>query len=194
MPCKGAFSNAFAPAFDLGGVQLPVLLSSREEVESIFSADGVTLRIDDDMDGVTDGMDGTANDTQKLIDALAEASDEAYERLWRYDNDVLECTYYVRRRVSYIAAHLLSIRRGNPGQYCDMAERYLKDFEEIKYGRKHIPGVPQRRSYQPTMSNVVVDHRHSYAKLRVAQEISEGPTDPKQQEDTLPYGYRGWWF
>ena len=187
------FGGSFAVAVTTE--PLPTLLSSRAEVESIFSEIGIKLRIDDDLDGVTDGTGGTANDTQKLIDALVEASDEGYENLWQYKPEDLALSLWVRRRVSYIACHLISIRKGNPGQYCDKYEQYLQQFKDVRRGKKQIPRLAKTRLYTATMSNVVVDHWHGYQKLRTMTEASEGATDPRQFEDRIPFrGYYGWWF
>lgn len=173
---------------------IPLLLSSREEVESIFSIDGIDLRIDDQDDGVTDGTGGTNNDEEYLKDALIEASDEGYERLLiKYDDDVLAESLWVRRRVSYIACHLLSLRKGNPGQYVDMYNRYLAAFDKVVNGGFIVRLVP-RGNFQPTVSNLVVDNWHHTQKLRVTVDNSEGPRDGKQFEDTVFRGFRGWWF
>ncbi len=174
----------------------PLLLSSRPEVESIFSADGIDLRIDDDDDLVTDGEGGTANDEQFLIDALIEASDEGYMRLQvRYDDDVLADSLWVRRRASYIACHILSTRKGNPAQYCAQYERYLKDFDKVaKGGEYFIPRVKPRANFQPTMSNMAITHWHGVAKIRVLTTVSEGPEDGRQFVDNVHFGFRGFWF
>lgn len=173
----------------------PLLLSSRLEVESIFSADGVDLRIDDDDDGVTAGEGGTPNDEQFLIDALIEASDEGYIRLLvRYDEDPIAESLWVRRRASYIAAHVLSTRKGNPAQYCAQYDRYLADFDKIASGTRFIPRAKPRANFQPTMSNVVVTHWHGIQKIRVVTLASEGPEDGRQFPDTTQFGFRGWWF
>lgn len=176
-------------------VQAPLLLSSRPEIESIFSSNGVNLRIDDDDDGVTTGVGDTNNDEGYLIDALVEGSDETYMRLLsRYLAVDLETSSWVRRRTSYIVCHLLSMRKGNPAQYCDMYERYLKAFEEIKSGKYFIPFLKPRGNFAPTMSNLAVDHWFPSQKLRTMVAISEGPTDPKQFADNVNFGYRGFWF
>ncbi len=172
----------------------PLLLSSREEVESIFSTDGINLRIDDQDDGVTDGTGGTNNDEAYLIDALIEASDEGYQRLLvKYDDDVLAESLWVRRRVSYVACHLLSMRKGNPAQYVDMYDRYLASFDKVANGG-FVPRAKPRGNFQPTMSNIVVDNWHTIQKVRVQVDSSEGPNDPKQFVDTVFRGFRGWWF
>jgi len=173
----------------------PLLLSSRPEVESIFSVDGIDLRIDDGDDGVTDGTGGTDNDTQLLIDALIEASDDAYQQLLgRYEDVVLETSTWVRRRVSYICCNLISTRKGNPAQYCEQSEKYMKAFQDIKLGREFIPRLKPRADFSPTMSNVAVDHWHGVAKIRTIVDASEGPRDPKQFEDNVFRGFRGFWF
>lgn len=176
----------------------PLLLSSRQEVESIWSIDGVDLRIDDGDDGVTAGTGGTANDEQLLIDALIEGSDEAYGRLLgNYEADVLASSLWVRRRVSYIVCHLISLRKGNPAQYCAMYDRYIAAFIRVAAGG-FIPSqgkaLKPRANFQPTMSNVAVDHWHGVQKLRVIVDASEGPRDSKQFEDHVFRGFRGWWF
>ncbi len=172
----------------------PFLLSSRAEVESIFSTDGINLRIDDDDDEVTDGTAGTNNDEQYLIDSLIEGSDEGYQLLLgRYPEATLPDSLWVRRRVSYIVCHLLSLRKGNPAQYCAMYERYLQAFEEVRTGRKFIPRLAPKADFAPTMSNLVVTHWHIAQKIRVSSMNSEGAEDQKQFPDEH-FGFRGWWF
>jgi hypothetical protein len=155
----------------------PLLLTTQGEVESIFSSLAVQLRLDDDDDLVPT--------TQYMTDAIIEASDTAYEYLLHYyDGSVLETSTWVRRRVAYIAAHILSRRCGNPAQYSDEYDKAISDFERIRNGLWFIPRMSTKDDFTPTVSNQVVDYRYSRAKLR---------TDPVTSGDLGQGRPIDWW-
>ena len=171
----------------------PPVLTTRAEMASISSTIGIDLRIDDDDDGVIDVLPVTGEE-QSLLDAIEEASDEAYMRLeMYYTPEVLETSRWVRRRVSYIALHILSKRRGNPGNYCDEFERYMKQFQEVADGYLQIPRLPKSDNFQPSMSNTLINHRFPRRNVRVVQETSRGGTDSTQELDVF-FGAGGFGF
>ena len=171
----------------------PVYLTSRAEMESIASARGVNLRIDDNEDGVISQVgSGLVVEEQFLTDMIEESSDEALMRLEHYYEDtVLETSRWVRRRVSYIALHQLSARRGNPKNFCDEFKRYMRQFDRIMEGdpQMQIPRLPKRANFEPAMSNQLVSHWWIQRKLRTVQATSRGGTDGRQDLDR---GY--WWY
>jgi len=169
----------------------PPVLTTRDEMASISSTLGIDLRIDDNDDGVIDVFPITGEE-QFLLDAIEEASDEAYMRLeMYYTPEVLETSRWVRRRVSYIALHVLSKRRGNPGNYCDEFEKYMAQFEEVASGDLQIPRLAKSHNFEPSMSNTLVNHRFPRRNIRVVQETSRGGNDSTQELDHFFGGFGG---
>lgn len=161
----------------------PPLLTSRAEMQKIISARGIDLRLDDDDDGViSSGLDEEAS---ALNEVIIEASDEAYMRLENmYKPADLADSLWVRRRVTYIALHMLSSRRGNPKLYCDEFEKYIEQFERVIWDPTfQIPRVKKSHNFEPSVSNQIVDHRYTRTKLRVQRETSEGGFDGRQHLD-----------
>ena len=161
----------------------PVLLTSRAEVASILSTVGIDLHIDDNDDGVVD-----LTEEQYLVDCMEEASDTIFEKLqYRYTHEVLIESDWTRRRVSYLAAHLVGKRRGNPNVFCEKVVKLMKEVDEVYNGQNTIPLTAPRDNIEPAMSNQVVDRRYRAQKLRTDQWTSTGGTDSRQHLDYYPY-------
>ena len=175
---------------------IPVLLTSREEMQDIASQRGIDLRLDDNNDGViSTGIAPDFGEESFLDEVIIEASDEALMRLEHYYEDgVLEGSRWVRRRVSYIAVPMLSARRGNPKIYCDEYKKYMDQFDRIANGdpMMQIPRLPKRANFEPALSNQVVDMRFRTRKLRTQRFISPGGEDARQDLD-YGHGYF-WWY
>ena len=116
------------------------------DVQNRLSADGVTYRTDD-------------TPPTTYGDVLDEASREIdFYLLARYDGDLLATSDWVKHQCAVIAAFLLCERRGNPvprgiaGKY----ERTIAKLEKIQTGTGNVgvPGIVERRTAVPTMSNV----------------------------------------
>ncbi len=171
----------------------PPVLTTRAEMASISSTLGIDLRLDDDDDGVIDIL-GVTGEEQLLLDVVEEASDEAYTRLEMYYEQItLADSRWVRRRVSYIALHILSKRRGNPGNYCDEFEKYMEQFDEVASGDLQIPRLKKSHNFEPSMSNTLINHRFPRRNVRVIQETSRGGTDSSQELDVF-FGSGGGFF
>ena len=172
-------------------VTLP-LLCSREDVESVWSLEGVNTRIDDNDDGVIDvtpNPPALADEESYLTDAIEDASDEMYIYLQaHYDADELAASRWVNRRCAYIAAHLLSIRKGNGPQYTDKVEQIMAMLQEIHHGVKFIPGASKNHTSLPGVSNVMVDMGYMRAKLRAVRSITTGDRRPTRHWEDRDYG------
>jgi hypothetical protein len=144
-------------------------LTSRAEIERLFSTSGVDFRVDDlsvaDQTNMFNSIIGYATDTV------------AAYTLHRYNTTDLMTSRWVRDRATFIGAWMLSRRRGNPGQYTAEYEMALADLEKVLNGRPPlmIPGVPVRAADVPTVSSYRVDDRYRYDKLRVARWQSTKP-------------------
>ena len=114
------------------------------DVQNRLSADGVTYRTDD-------------TPPTTYGDVLDEASREIdFYCLARYDEALLASSNWVKHQCAVIAAFLLCERRGNPvprgiaGKY----ERTIEKLEKVQLGTVAVPGIVERRTAVPTMSNV----------------------------------------
>lgn len=101
-------------------------LTSQEEIERLFSSDGVDNHLED---LVGDNFATTLNEI------LVRASERVmlYMRPHYAIADVVG-NYWVREQATYIAAHLISLRCGNPSLYTDMFQLVLDDLERVRRG------------------------------------------------------------
>jgi len=164
--------------------EVPLQYTTRAEVESVLGQVGVNLRVDDDDDGVVDNAEEVL-----LDDAIWEATDLINESaLHHYTEEVLETSAWVRRRASYIAAHIIGRRRGNATIFCDEMDQIKIDLRAIQQGTLNIPRMAKRADFSPRMSNQVVDQNYAKAKIRVDRQTSVGPDDEQQDTDYLGMG------
>lgn len=153
--------------------------TSQAEMESVFSVDGILLRMDDDGSAVIDGTE-----VSNLSDIFDEATDEVNIRVeQRYDPSVLVNNLWVRRAATYIACYIASIRLGNAEQYRGQRDYYIGLLERVKEHKMVIPRLPVRYNEQPGMSNLIIDHHFPKSKIRVETENSVGGTYPDMDAD-----------
>ena len=180
-------ASQFSSAFNsLEVVAAEPLYTTREEIESIWSELGVDLRLDDS----DDGMLSTVEESY-LERAMEEATDEINGYLaGTYLPTVLVGSRRVRRMASYLAAHALAIRRGNPGAFCDRRDEIMATLEQIRAGRLILPNVPKSGEFMPAVINYTVDRRYGRGKLRVdAVEGVDGNIADKREDWASPWGW-----
>lgn len=158
--------------------------TSQAEIERIWSSAAAMLRTDDDQDGVAESgvWDDVVNEATDTINFYCEK--------WYEPQDMAQ-NLWIRRAATWIGAHLLSQRRGNPGQYTDRHDRIIAFLEEVCAGKKQVPRLAQRADFTPALSNLRVDHRFATKKIRVQQQTSTGGTSGRQDAD--PY-YLDQWY
>lgn len=155
---------------------LNYVYTTEAEIQRIWSPQGVLLRTDADEDGVSD--DGV------ITDAVYDATDTVnlYCETWYSPNDMAE-NQWVRRNATWIAAHLISLLRGDPGYYHARYERCIEFLERVNEGKLQIPRLPFRFDMQPAMSNLRVDQRYTTKKIRVQPSTSVGGIGSRQDLD-----------
>lgn len=159
---------------------LPTLLTSQTEMEQLFGAEAVLWRVDDDEDDVKDA----GVETEGLNDAMLEAHDQVMMHLEpRYATVDLLDNRWARRAATVLACYFLSQRRGNAEQYVTHYQQIQEDLARLMEGKLSLPRMTVALDEAPAMSNLVVDDRYHYAKLREQSEISEGTTDGSQDLD-----------
>lgn len=152
---------------------IPYTYTSRAEVESIFGRPAVAVRLDADQSSLV-----AADEDDDMTDVIEEATDEFNLYLnTRYAASALAESLWVRRRCSYLAAHFLSERQGNPSQYNQRVEEIREQLELIRKGRMFIPRVAYKSDFDPAMINTVIDDRYPRSKSRVQTDQSVGGTD-----------------
>lgn len=150
------------------------------DVQNRLSADGVTYRTDD-------------TPPTTYGDVLDEASREIDFYLFsRYDADLLASSNWVKHQCAVIAAFLLCERRGNPvprgiaGKY----ERTIERLEKVQLGVFAVPGIVERRTAVPTMSNVRI-RLDPHPRTVVERNRS---TTRNQPQDYVQHADRLEWF
>lgn len=164
----------------------PTLYTSRSEIESIFSIMGVNTRVDDDHTEAVDTAWGikcagaSITEESYLDDIIEEATDYMNQYLLGfYKSTDLANSRWVRRRCSYIACYFLSQRRGNPAQFTTRFEEITAELGMLARGpgangNPLIPRVPLRSDNRPSHSNISIDDRFPYSKIRVQRPTSSG--------------------
>lgn len=97
-----------------------------------------------------------------------------------YNASDLANSRWVRVRTTWIAAYLLSQRRGNPALFGVRYEQIIEELLMVLNGEIQIPGLPTRNDFTPAMSNLNVDDRFHTMKLQVSPFISTGGSYPNQ--------------
>jgi len=136
---------------------------------------------------VDDSDDGTVSAAEETLldDVMLDATDQANEVLLQfYEADVLETSLWVRRRVSVLACHLLSRRRGNASQFEDEAARFQDFLEDLRNHRRFIPRMQTKANFSPAVSNYRVENRYCDKKLRVIESISPSGDKPDRDSST----------
>ena len=115
------------------------------------------------------------------IEVVSDASDVINQYCWElYLPEDLATSRWVKTRATWIGAHILSQRRGNPALFGVRYQEILGELLMIKEGALKIPELPTRYDMSPAMSNLVVDDFFQVAKIRVQQTISSGGTSGRQ--------------
>lgn len=150
--------------------------TTQAEIERLFSAVGALRRADDDADGVAE--------TSVWNDVIYEATDEVnlYLERW-YEPEDMANNLWIRRQASWIGAHHLSQRRGNPAIFQDAYDRATNLLEKVFMGQMQVPRLPQRSDLTPSMSNLAVDLSYVRKRIRVQQTISTGGTSSRQDQE-----------
>jgi hypothetical protein len=134
-----------------------------DEITDIFSQDAVDLRTDD----LTDPIISAA----AMARLIADATNIIYQYTWLiYNVTDLSNSDWVRTRASYIACYLVSMRRGNPGQYIDRYNSILEELKLIMSRDLYIPGLNitqrQRQRFQIRFSTTAALVRSYATRLR----------------------------
>lgn len=137
--------------------------TSEQEIAYVFSQLGVTLRVKDPLDEISDPLD-------PLIYAIEDATDTINQYcLLRYTAEELAANRWVRKRATILACQSLSGRRGNPQQFAPQAERVLDELERVQSGNLDVPRLPKQI---PSHTNLLIDRAF-------VQEVREvHPDDP----------------
>ena len=160
-----------------------VLLTSEDEINRLFSTSGVSLRIDDLSAG---------DQTTFKNEIIYQATETIYTYLETlYELADLGNSYWVRQRATYIAAYLLSLRKGNPGHFVRMYNEAIADLEAVQSGSLQVPSLYLKEDLSPSMSNLTVDNRYHLHKQRVHPSISTGGTTGREHL-AWAYGLHEW--
>jgi hypothetical protein len=154
-------------------------LTTREEIERVYSANAVLFRLDDA---------ATPEDADNIIeDIIAWATETVVSyTLHHYDTVNLAASAWARRRTTILACYYLSQRRGNPPQFVAEAKRVMEDLTLVRDNKVLIPDIPVRAADVPTVSSFRIDDRYAINKQRVVSSQSTKPYAGQQLYET-PY-------
>lgn len=158
--------------------------TNADNIKALYGANGY--------DNILDDL--SAGDIDEIISqVIFDAEQTIIVRLNRfYTNSALANSAWVKSRATWIAAHLLSKRRGNEHYFADNYEDALRELDGIASGEINpLVDIPTRDTIIPSMSNVYVDEMFVSAKIRVRQNISVGGSYSGQD---ISYGYFWGWL
>lgn len=119
--------------------------------------------------------------TTYLASLLVEAASIATGRVksyccGRYDDSVLGTAWSVYNWATVIATKWIADRRGQ-GSTDALVKEYeetMKELKAVRIGNLDIEDIGTRTSGWPFFSNVTIDIRYDYNKMRVEPQLSEG--------------------
>jgi hypothetical protein len=174
----------------------PPLYTTRAEMEKIFSNLGINTRLDDDQSKTInspydsfDGVTPLVSEELYLDAVIQDATDlfNQYLEVWYRPEDLVN-SLWIRRSCTWVACHLLSLRRGNPSQFDNEYQRILEFIQQISKGpgvngNPLVPRTPLRYDLRPSHSNIVVDDHFPQSKIRVQDRSSSGDSEPHRDRD-----------
>lgn len=156
---------------------LAYTFTTQAEIERLYSVEGVELQVLDLKN---------ANVALHWAEVIADATTEMTSYLQGlYADADLYNNYWVRRRATWIAAYRLSQRSGSPPQFAERYLQILEELQKVKNGDIMIPDVPVRSDLAPSMSNMYVDARYEYQKIRTNPSINVGESSSRQHINYL---------
>jgi hypothetical protein len=153
--------------------ELTYTYTTREEIQRLYGSSGQQAIIQD--------LSGS-NISSWYTELIADASDIINQYcLVYYHAEDLGNSRWVHTRATWIAAYLLSQRRGNPALWGGRYAEILEELRMVLAGLIQIPGLPTRSDFTPAMSNLVIDDHFQISKIRVQPFISTGGVGSNQQ-------------
>lgn len=162
--------------------------TSQNEMERLLSADGVSLRADDDGDGINES---NANPGGAIVTVIQDAIDDATEKIDEYLADIyyesaMAESLWIRRRAAVLGCYALSMRRGNPPLFAGKVVEIIADLEAIRLGKRRVPRLATREDFTPGISQPRVDDRFMIRKIRIDEQISTGGR-PNRRDRAVTY-------
>ena len=157
--------------------------TNKELIESLYAELGLNNIL----------TDVTGTDETNVIDQfIRDAEQTIYVRLSSfYEATSMVGNDWVESRTTWIAAFLISKRRGNEHYFHELYEQAIAEINAMATGEiPPLPDIPFRADSQPSMSNLIIDERFRTAKIRVRQEISVGGRHTNQD---VAYGFFWGW-
>ena len=150
------------------------------KIAGIYGQQGVDYILDD----VSAPQDGYV-----LNQIIRDAEQTVIVRLPMFAPADLAGNDWVESRTTWIAAHLLSKRRGNEHYFEDLYDSALRELEAIATGEIAPPvEIPLRDNTYPAMSNIMINEKFNVTKVRVRSLDSVGGSKGFQH-----HAYGAWW-
>lgn len=153
--------------------------TSQAWIQDLLSADGVSLRLDDDGDGSVSSDEWDRLTTRAV--GLATERVNGYCS-GRYNASDLVNSWQAWDAATVIAARWLCARRGNPvpDGINALYEEIVHWLEQVRAGQVFLGDVAPRDEGYFGWSNIELDQRYWLKKLRVIKPISQADGAPSQ--------------
>ena len=157
-------------------------LTSRKEMEHLFTALGIEFRVDQGPKGKL-MLDFYINDASSTILAYAGQ---------RYSAADLATSDFIKVRAAWLACYRLSQVGGNPSLFYGRYGEIMEELKNIQNGNLPLPDLSTTYNMVPTLSNIEHDPRYRDRTRRVDTETSTSVGGTRTQE-TSESPYYGMW-
>lgn len=145
----------------------------RSDIEAVMGVEGVIACIDDDQDGSESLLEAS------YVTACIERAAVRINGLvqYQYVLSQLVGNDYLKQVNVYLAILYLRTRRNNaPDPFIEqMVEQYMRELNEIRWGRFRIPGQLPSFDSRPTVSTFKPELKNTVNPVRVVRAESTGP-------------------
>lgn len=159
----------YIPDFVTEVGNVPILLTSIDEMQRVLGAKGIRLHIqdldptNDEYDDDTDSLATTSNIITEYIQRVSSKVLQYLEP--RFDAELISKNPTIREIATYWACHDISRRRGNEPLYEAEVAEGIERLERFRDGSLFL-GVPSSRPRIYSQA-FVVDNRYNYSPIRV---------------------------
>lgn len=165
-----------------------LLFTSIEEMRQLFSEVAIEVRTDDFVDDQGDPDPQAIADMEQK--AVIRATYRCKSILNRVYNDVdLAQNEWVRERATIIGCYLISIRRGNPAQYADMAMEAMEEMQALVDGELVLIDLPRSQYASVAIQNIHSDNRQPFAPTRIDIQSSSQVFSGQSFQYYIPFGW-----
>jgi hypothetical protein len=166
-------STYYYPRVAAGGATLNHIYTI--PTQSYYSSEAEVMRLLGERSIAMMMEDWESTDKSAVWNQLLQTVDANIDQFitQHYRRSAVISNTWVRTNATFMTAHLLSLRRGNPGVYLRANEEAYERLNDIRNGRLHIPGAAPLGRQAPVVRNYRMQN-FMHHPVRVIESKSTG--------------------